>query len=84
MPEDLGLTNIKLIAGREVDYVGVEGFGLTLESTRPLSRKRIIKRLSLITPASLVMFGIDDFFGKDVPSQHRERRNSLGWSSDQE
>ena len=30
---DLGLTNIKLIAGREVDYVGVEGFGLTLEST---------------------------------------------------
>ena len=30
---DLGLANIKLIAGREVEYVGVEGFGLTLEST---------------------------------------------------
>jgi 3,4-dihydroxy 2-butanone 4-phosphate synthase/GTP cyclohydrolase II len=30
---DLGLSKIRLIAGREVDYVGVEGFGLTLEST---------------------------------------------------
>jgi 3,4-dihydroxy 2-butanone 4-phosphate synthase/GTP cyclohydrolase II len=29
---DLGLTKIRLIAGREVDYVGVKGFGLTLES----------------------------------------------------
>ena len=33
---DLGLTRIRLIAGREVDYVGVEGFGLTLESTELL------------------------------------------------
>ena len=30
---DLGLSKIRLIAGREVDFVGVEGFGLTLEST---------------------------------------------------
>lgn len=30
--KDLGLTKIRLIAGREVDYVGVEGFGLELES----------------------------------------------------
>jgi 3,4-dihydroxy 2-butanone 4-phosphate synthase/GTP cyclohydrolase II len=29
---DLGLSKIRLIAGREVDYVGVEGFGLSLES----------------------------------------------------
>ncbi|MBX3707708.1 MAG: 3,4-dihydroxy-2-butanone-4-phosphate synthase [Pseudomonadales bacterium] len=29
---DLGLSRIRLIAGREVDYVGVKGFGLTLES----------------------------------------------------
>ena len=28
---------IRLIAGREVDYVGVEGFGLTLESTELLT-----------------------------------------------
>ena len=34
---DLGLTTIRLIAGREVDYVGVEGFGLTLESTELLN-----------------------------------------------
>jgi 3,4-dihydroxy 2-butanone 4-phosphate synthase/GTP cyclohydrolase II len=35
--KDLGLTRIRLIAGREVDYVGVEGFGLTLESTELLT-----------------------------------------------
>jgi 3,4-dihydroxy 2-butanone 4-phosphate synthase/GTP cyclohydrolase II len=34
---DLGLTRIRLIAGREVDYVGVEGFGLTLESIELLT-----------------------------------------------
>ena len=34
---DLGLSRIRLIAGREVDYVGVEGFGLTLESTELLN-----------------------------------------------
>ncbi|MEE8079074.1 MAG: hypothetical protein V3T18_08765, partial [Pseudomonadales bacterium] len=34
---DLGITKIRLIAGREVDYVGVEGFGLTLESTELLN-----------------------------------------------
>jgi 3,4-dihydroxy 2-butanone 4-phosphate synthase/GTP cyclohydrolase II len=34
---DLGLTRIRLIAGREVDYVGVEGFGITLESTELLA-----------------------------------------------
>ena len=33
---DLGLQRIKLIAGREVDYVGVSGFGITLESTELL------------------------------------------------
>ena len=33
---DLGLSNIRLIAGREVDYVGVGGFGLTLDSTEIL------------------------------------------------
>ena len=33
---DLGVSNIRLIAGREVDYVGVEGFGLTLLSTEIL------------------------------------------------
>lgn len=33
---DLGLTKIRLIAGREVDYVGVKGFGLTLEATELL------------------------------------------------
>jgi len=33
---DLGLSRIRLIAGREVDYVGVSGFGLTLESTELL------------------------------------------------
>ncbi|MGI9328680.1 MAG: 3,4-dihydroxy-2-butanone-4-phosphate synthase, partial [Pseudomonadales bacterium] len=33
---DLGLRRIRLIAGREVDYVGVEGFGLVLESTELL------------------------------------------------
>ncbi|MEM1228997.1 MAG: 3,4-dihydroxy-2-butanone-4-phosphate synthase [Pseudomonadota bacterium] len=34
---DVGLRRIRLIAGREVDYVGVEGFGLTLESTELLN-----------------------------------------------
>ncbi len=34
---DLGLSSIRLIAGREVDYVGVEGFGLKLESTELLT-----------------------------------------------
>ena len=34
---DLGLSRIRLIAGREVDYVGVEGFGLVLESTELLN-----------------------------------------------
>ncbi len=34
---DLGLSRIRLIAGREVDYVGVEGFGLTLESIELLT-----------------------------------------------
>jgi 3,4-dihydroxy 2-butanone 4-phosphate synthase/GTP cyclohydrolase II len=34
---DLGVSKIRLIAGREVDYVGVEGFGLTLESTELLT-----------------------------------------------
>jgi 3,4-dihydroxy 2-butanone 4-phosphate synthase/GTP cyclohydrolase II len=34
---DLGLSKIRLIAGREVDYVGVEGFGLTLESIELLT-----------------------------------------------
>ena len=34
---DLGVSQIRLIAGREVDYVGVEGFGLTLESTELLT-----------------------------------------------
>ncbi len=33
---DLGLNRIRLIAGREVAYVGVSGFGLTLESTEIL------------------------------------------------
>lgn len=33
---DLGISRIRLIAGREVDYVGVGGFGLTLESTELL------------------------------------------------
>ncbi len=33
---DLGLSKIRLIAGREVDYVGVRGFGLTLEATELL------------------------------------------------
>ncbi len=33
---DLGLGRIRLIAGREVDYVGVKGFGLTLEATELL------------------------------------------------
>lgn len=34
---DLGLSKIRLIAGREANYVGVEGFGLTLESTELLN-----------------------------------------------
>tara|TARA_A100001037_G_scaffold304356_1_gene340851 strand:- start:2931 stop:4031 length:1101 start_codon:yes stop_codon:yes gene_type:complete len=34
---DLGLSRIRLIAGREVDYVGVEGFGLKLVSTELLN-----------------------------------------------
>jgi len=33
---DLGLSKIRLIAGREVDYVGVKGFGLTLDATELL------------------------------------------------
>ena len=33
---DIGLRRIRLIAGREVDYVGISGFGLTLESTELL------------------------------------------------
>jgi 3,4-dihydroxy 2-butanone 4-phosphate synthase/GTP cyclohydrolase II len=33
---DLGLKRIRLIAGREVDFVGVEGFGLVLEATELL------------------------------------------------
>ena len=33
---DLGVSNIRLIAGCEVDYVGVEGFGLALQSTEIL------------------------------------------------
>lgn len=33
---DLGVSKIRLIAGREVSYVGVGGFGLTLESTELL------------------------------------------------
>ena len=33
---DLGLSTIKLIAGREVEYKGVGGFGLTLDSTEIL------------------------------------------------
>ena len=33
---DLGLSKIRLIAGRSVDYVGVEGFGLTLVDTEML------------------------------------------------
>ena len=34
---DLGVRNIRILAGREVDYVGLEGFGLKLESTELLS-----------------------------------------------
>ena len=34
--KDLGLSKIRLIAGREVRYLGVEGFGLTLDSTEIL------------------------------------------------
>ncbi len=34
---DLGLTHIRPIAGREVDYVAVEGFGLTLDGTELLN-----------------------------------------------
>ena len=34
---DLGVGRLRLIAGREVDYVGVEGFGLLLESTELLN-----------------------------------------------
>jgi 3,4-dihydroxy 2-butanone 4-phosphate synthase/GTP cyclohydrolase II len=33
---DLGVSRIRIVAGREVDYVGVEGFGLTLEATELL------------------------------------------------
>ncbi len=33
---DLGLSRIKLIAGREIEYKGVTGFGLTLDSTEIL------------------------------------------------
>ena len=34
--KDLGLSSIRLIAGREVKYLGVEGFGLHLDSTEIL------------------------------------------------
>jgi 3,4-dihydroxy 2-butanone 4-phosphate synthase / GTP cyclohydrolase II len=34
---DLGLRRIRLIAGREVDYVGITGFGLALEATELLT-----------------------------------------------
>ena len=34
--KDLGLSKIRLIAGREFRYLGVEGFGLTLDSTEIL------------------------------------------------
>jgi 3,4-dihydroxy 2-butanone 4-phosphate synthase/GTP cyclohydrolase II len=34
---DLGVSRIRIIAGREVDYVGIEGFGLTLEATELLT-----------------------------------------------
>ncbi|MCY3641689.1 MAG: 3,4-dihydroxy-2-butanone-4-phosphate synthase [Gammaproteobacteria bacterium] len=33
---DLGLTHIRLIAGREVGFVGMRGFGLTLDATELL------------------------------------------------
>ena len=33
---DLGVKRFRLIAGREVDYVGMQGFGLTLEATELL------------------------------------------------
>ncbi len=33
---DINVSRIRLIAGREVEYVGVSGFGLTLESTEIL------------------------------------------------
>ena len=36
MLRDLGLSRIRLIAGREVEYKGVGGFGLTLEATEIL------------------------------------------------
>jgi len=34
---DLGASKIRILAAREVDYVGLEGFGLTLESTELLA-----------------------------------------------
>jgi len=34
---DLGVGRIRIIAGREVDYVGMSGFGLTLEGTELLA-----------------------------------------------
>jgi len=34
---DLGVARIRIIAGREVDYVGVTGFGLALEGTELLT-----------------------------------------------
>jgi len=33
---ELGINKIKLLAGREIDYVGLEGFGLTLTGTELL------------------------------------------------
>ena len=33
---DLGVSNIRTVAGREVDLVGIEGFGLSVESTELL------------------------------------------------
>ena len=34
---DLGLRNIRILSGREVDYVGLQGFGLTLDATELLT-----------------------------------------------
>ncbi len=34
---DLGVSKLRIISGREVDYVGVEGFGLSLVATELLS-----------------------------------------------
>ncbi|MCE2436940.1 MAG: 3,4-dihydroxy-2-butanone-4-phosphate synthase [Pseudomonadales bacterium] len=34
---DLGIDRIRVLAGREVDYIGLEGFGLTIASTELLN-----------------------------------------------